>query len=113
MKFIDFSVNRRVSISMVYALIFILGWICWQRLPQEFMPSLEFPQLMVMTTYENASSQEVETLITKVIEEACGTVKGVRRIHSVSKEGILFLLFLFYYWHFTILNSLIKNYKIE
>jgi HAE1 family hydrophobic/amphiphilic exporter-1 len=88
MKFIDFSVTRRVSISMVYALIFILGWICWQRLPQEFMPSLEFPQLMVMTSYENASSQEVETLITKVIEEACGTVKGVRRIHSVSKEGI-------------------------
>lgn len=88
MNFIEFSVKRRVSICMVYALVLLMGYICWSRLPQEFMPSLEFPQLMVMTTYENASSQEVEMLITKVIEEACGTVKGVRRIHSVSKEGI-------------------------
>jgi len=60
----------------------------WNKLPREFMPNLEFPQLLVITNYENASSQEVENLATKVVEEACGTVKGVRRIHSVSKEGI-------------------------
>ncbi len=88
MKFIQFSVSRRVTISMLYALVFLLGFLAWQRLPREFMPSLEFPQLVVLTVYENASSREVETLITKVIEEACGTVKGVRRIHSLSKEGI-------------------------
>lgn len=58
------------------------------RIPVEFMPDLEFPRLMVLTNYENASSQEVENLITKSIEEACGTVKGVKRIYSVSKEGV-------------------------
>ena len=88
MKLIEFSVNRKITISMLYALAFLLGFIAWNKLPREFMPNLEFPQLMVITNYENASSQEVENLATKVVEEACGTVKGVRRIHSVSKEGI-------------------------
>ncbi|MCK5240950.1 efflux RND transporter permease subunit [bacterium] len=88
MRFIQFSVKRRVTVSMFVGLMCLLGIIAWQQLPQEFMPSLEFSQLLVLTAYQNASSQEVETLITKVIEEACGTVKGIRRIHSVSKESI-------------------------
>ncbi|MFH1367582.1 MAG: efflux RND transporter permease subunit [Elusimicrobiota bacterium] len=88
MKLIRFAVTRKITISMLYVLMFLLGFISWNRLPREFMPNLEFPQLTVLTNYENASSQEVENLVTKVIEEACGTVKGVRRIHSVSKEGI-------------------------
>jgi len=87
-KLIEQSVKRRVTISMIYILVALLGIIAWQKLPREFMPSLAFPQLVVLTSYANASSQEVETLITKVIEEASGTVKGVQRIHSVSREGI-------------------------
>ncbi len=73
---------------MVYAFVALLGIIAWNRLPREFMPNLDFPQLMVITSYPNASSQEIETLITKVVEEASGTVAGVKRIHSVSKEGV-------------------------
>lgn len=88
MSFIKTSVKRRVTISMVYAFVALLGIIAWNRMPREFMPNLEFPQLMVITTYPNASSQEIETLITKVVEEASGTVAGVKRIHSISKEGV-------------------------
>lgn len=88
MNFIDVAVKRRVTTSMVFVLITLLGIIAWQQLPREFMPSLAFPQLMVITNYPNASSQEIENLVTKIVEEASGTVKGVRRLHSVSKEGV-------------------------
>jgi hydrophobic/amphiphilic exporter-1 (mainly G- bacteria), HAE1 family len=88
MSIVRFSVLRPITIVMLYVLIFLLGIMSWFRMPREFMPNLEFPQLMVLTTYENASSQEVENLVTKVVEEACGTVKGVKRIHSISKEGV-------------------------
>ncbi|MCK5240961.1 efflux RND transporter permease subunit [bacterium] len=88
MDFIKTAVRRRVTISMIYTLVALLGFIAWQKLPQEFMPSLAFPQLMVVTSYPNASSQEIENLVTKVVEEAGGTVKGVRRLHSISKEGV-------------------------
>ena len=88
MSMIKFSTTRTVTITMMYVLILLLGLMGWYRLPREFMPNIEFPQLMVITTYENASSQEVENLVTKIVEEAAGTVKGVKRIHSVSKEGV-------------------------
>ncbi|MDR0676488.1 MAG: efflux RND transporter permease subunit [Elusimicrobiota bacterium] len=88
MAFIKLAVERKVTILMIYLGVFLLGLLAWSRLDREFMPNLEFPRLMVLTNYENASSQEVENLITKIVEEACGTVKGVKRIYSVSKEGI-------------------------
>ena len=50
--------------------------------------AMDFPQLVVLTSYSNASSQEVENLVTKPVEEAAGTVKNVQRIHSASREGI-------------------------
>jgi HAE1 family hydrophobic/amphiphilic exporter-1 len=66
----------------------IFGLMAWFKMDREFMPELQFPQLSVLTSYSNASSQEVENLVTKVIEEAAGTVKNVHRIHSASREGI-------------------------
>ena len=73
---------------MLTVTVFIFGAISWFRLEREFMPELQFPQLVVLTGYPNASSQEVENLVTKVVEESAGTVKNVRRIHSSSREGI-------------------------
>ena len=57
-------------------------------LPQELFPQITYPQLTVVTPYANAAPEEIETLITKPIEEAVGTVAGVKRINSISKEGL-------------------------
>jgi HAE1 family hydrophobic/amphiphilic exporter-1 len=66
----------------------LFGVLSWFRMDREFMPAMDFPQLVVLTSYSNASSQEVENLVTKPVEEAAGTVKNVQRIHSASREGI-------------------------
>ena len=66
----------------------ILGFISFTRLPRELFPSITYPQLTTVTTYENAAPEEVETLITKIIEETVGTVSNLKRISSISKEGI-------------------------
>src|SRR3990167_3894954 len=88
MKLPEFSVNRPVTVSMFYIGIFILGVISLTRLPRELFPSITYPQLTIVTTYENAAPEEAETLITKIIEEAVGTVSRLKRISSVSKEGV-------------------------
>ncbi|MDP2960170.1 MAG: efflux RND transporter permease subunit, partial [candidate division Zixibacteria bacterium] len=64
------------------------GLISWGRLPQELFPSITYPQITVVTAYENAAPEEIESLITKSIEEAVGTVNNVKRISSISKEGL-------------------------
>jgi len=81
-------VRRKVTVAMLTLTAVIFGVMAWFKLDREFMPALEFPQLSVLTAYPNASSQEVENLVTKIIEEAAGTVKNVHRIHSSSREGI-------------------------
>ena len=73
---------------MFFTAVILLGFISWSRLPQELFPSIAYPQLTVVTSYENAAPEEIESLITKLVEEAAGTVNNVKRISSISKEGI-------------------------
>lgn len=83
-----FSVDRPVTIIMIVTGIMIFGAISLMLLPQELFPQIVYPQLTVVTPYANAAPEEIETLITKPIEEAVGTVAGVKRINSISKEGL-------------------------
>jgi len=87
MSLASFSVKKPVTITMVFLCIIILGIISWYRLPQELFPPITYPQLTVVTNYPNAAPEEIETLITKLIEEAVGTVKNARRVISTSREG--------------------------
>ena len=88
MKISSFSVRRPVTVIMFFSGIMLLGLICWSRLPQELFPHITYPQLTIVTTYENAAPEEVEAQITRVIEEAIGTVVSLRQVTSISKEGI-------------------------
>ena len=86
------SVNRPVTTIMIFLGIILLGFISWTRLPQELFPSITYPQITVVTAYENAAPEEIESLITKTIEEAVGTVNNVKRISSISKEGLALVM---------------------
>jgi hydrophobic/amphiphilic exporter-1 (mainly G- bacteria), HAE1 family len=81
------SVNRPVTVLMLFLGVILLGLISWVKLPQELFPSITYPQITVVTSYENAAPEEIESLITKIVEEAVGTVNNVKRISSISKEG--------------------------
>jgi len=84
----EFSVKKPVTISMIFLGIILIGVISWIRLPRELFPPIVFPQLSIVTRYENAAPEEVETIITKPIEEVVGTVPNLRRLSSTSKEGL-------------------------
>lgn len=88
MSIAEFSVRKPVTIMMLFFGMLFLGVVCVSKLPQELLPEISYPQLTVVTTYANAAPEEVETLITKVIEESIATVRNLTRIHSSSKEGI-------------------------
>ena len=84
----QFSIERPVTVIMIVTGILIFGVVSLELLPQELFPQIVYPQLTVATPYENAAPEEIETLITKPVEEAIGTVAGVKRISSISKEGL-------------------------
>ncbi|MFA5362536.1 MAG: efflux RND transporter permease subunit, partial [Candidatus Omnitrophota bacterium] len=82
------SITKPVTTFMVFAGIILLGYISLSKLPLALFPTITYPQITVVTSYENAAPEEIESLITKIIEEATGTVNNVKRISSISKEGL-------------------------
>jgi HAE1 family hydrophobic/amphiphilic exporter-1 len=84
----DFAVRKPVTVAMIFIAVILLGVISYLRLPRELFPPITYPQLTVVTNYENAAPEEIETLITKPVEEACSSVNNVKRISSTSKEGV-------------------------
>ncbi|MCD4814352.1 efflux RND transporter permease subunit [bacterium] len=83
-----FAVRRPVFVAMIFTAVILLGVISYLRLPRELFPPITFPQLTVLTNYENAAPEEIEVLITKPIEDACSSVNNVKRINSTSREGV-------------------------
>jgi HAE1 family hydrophobic/amphiphilic exporter-1 len=73
---------------MIFFGIVLLGIISWSRIPQELYPSMEYPQITIVTRYEGAGPEESENLISKLIEETAGTVKNIKRVTSISREGV-------------------------
>ena len=81
-------VDRPVTTVMIFLGIALMGVISWSRIPQELFPSLEYPQITIVTNYEGAGPEEAEKLISKIVEETVGTVKNIKKVSSVSKEGV-------------------------
>lgn len=82
------SIRRPVTTVMVYLGVTLLGVIAWTRLPRELFPPITYPQLTVVTRYRDAAPEEIELLVTKPIEEVTGTVSGLKRISSISREEL-------------------------
>ncbi len=82
-----YSIKKPVTINMLYFGIALLGIISYFRLPQELFPPINYPRLSIVTHYQNAAPEEIETLITRPIEETIGAVNNLKGITSISKEG--------------------------
>jgi HAE1 family hydrophobic/amphiphilic exporter-1 len=87
MNIVGFFVRRPVFITMATLIVIVLGAVSLSRLPIDLMPDITYPTLSIITTYENASPEEIEELITRPIEEAMSAVPGVEEVSSVSSEG--------------------------
>lgn len=87
MNLIALSTQRRVTIAMVTISLVLFGLIGLSRLNVNLLPDLSYPTLTVRTEYVGAAPAEIETLITKPMEEVLGTVKNVQRVRSISRTG--------------------------
>ncbi len=73
---------------MIFLGLCLLGVLSLARLPVQLLPDIDFPSLTVVTPYEGAPPSEIEQLVTRRVEEAAGSVSGVREIRSESLEGL-------------------------
>jgi HAE1 family hydrophobic/amphiphilic exporter-1 len=88
MKIVELSLRRRVTVSMCAIALVLFGAVAFTRLPINLLPDVSYPTLTVETRFPGAAPAEVESLVSRPVEEAVGVVAGVKRITSVSKPGL-------------------------
>jgi hydrophobic/amphiphilic exporter-1 (mainly G- bacteria), HAE1 family len=88
MRIVEFSLTRRVTIAMGAVALVLFGLVAFQRLSINLLPDLSYPSLTVETRYAGAAPAEIESLVTRPIEEVVGVVSGVQRLTSVSRPGL-------------------------
>ncbi len=81
------SVKRPVTTVMFILVIVLFGLVSATRLPIDLFPNIEIPVAIVSTSYSNVGPEEIETLVTRPIEEAVGTVSNIDTIQSMTMEG--------------------------
>ena len=91
------AINRPIAILMIVAAFFVLGLVSYFRLPAELNPKVDFPVVSVNTTYAGTNPQEMETLITKPIEDSISGVSGLKQIDSTSQSGVSVVRCTFYF----------------
>jgi HAE1 family hydrophobic/amphiphilic exporter-1 len=87
-KLISFSIGRPVTIAMIFIATVVFGFVSLGRLDLKLLPEISYPTLTVQTEYPDAAPLEVESFVTRPLEEAVGVIAGLRHISSVSKPGM-------------------------
>jgi len=88
MNIFRFFVRRPVLTTMLLVLLVVMGFYSYQRLVIEMMPNIEFPVIMVTTVYPGASPAEIESQVTKKIEDEIATIANVKNLTSYSQENV-------------------------
>ena len=81
------AVNRPVTTLMIGLVITLLGYVAVERLAVDLLPKLDYPTVQVETLYRGAAPGEIETLLTRPLEQALSSIKGSEEISSTSAEG--------------------------
>ena len=88
MKLHELSVKRPIAVTMVILIMIVLGTYSLTMLPIDAMPEMDLKMAVVMTTYSNVGSEEIENLLTKPIEQSIASVSGLDTMQSQSMEGM-------------------------
>ena len=73
---------------MIFVALLVLGGYSLRQLPIDFYPEIDFPAISVITTYSGASAADIETNVTRAIEDGLNTVSNLKDISSISRDNM-------------------------
>ncbi|MGE5698805.1 MAG: efflux RND transporter permease subunit [Deltaproteobacteria bacterium] len=88
MKISEICVRRPVFATMLVGVLVVVGFASYYGLGVDLFPNIDLPIVTVTTTLQGSSPEEIETTVTKPIEEAVNTVSGIDELRSTSREGV-------------------------
>ena len=90
-----FSVKKPMTVFVAVVLVLILGVVSFTSMTPDLLPNMDFPMAVLMTTYPGASPEEVESVVTKPLEQSMATLENINTVTSQSGENysMIFLEF--------------------
>ena len=86
--FAKFSVKKPMTVFVAVVLVLILGVVSFTEMTPDLLPSINLPYAVVVTTYPGASPEEVETTVTRPVEQSMATLNDINEVTSVSSENV-------------------------
>ncbi len=81
------SVKKPIMTSLFFVAVMVIGMYCFRTLPIDLYPDIDTNTIMVITSYNGASAQDIETNVTKPLENTLNTVSNLKNITSQSREN--------------------------
>lgn len=82
------AIDKPVTTALIFVAVIIIGIFSFLKLPIDQFPEIDPPYIMVMTTYPGANASEIETNVTKLMENTLNSVDGLKELTSVSKDNM-------------------------
>jgi HAE1 family hydrophobic/amphiphilic exporter-1 len=82
------AVKNPVTTIMLFMGVIVFGIYSFIKLPIDFYPEMEYPAIMVFTSYSGANASDVERNVSELIENSLNTVTGVKEITSTSRDNV-------------------------
>jgi len=92
MKITQLSIKNGVTTAMIYLIVAGFGLFSLARLNVDLYPKLEFPIMAVITQYTGVGPFDLETVVSRPIEEATASVENIKTVRSTSQQGLSLVL---------------------
>ncbi|MDD2938572.1 MAG: efflux RND transporter permease subunit, partial [Proteiniphilum sp.] len=97
MKIYESAVKSPVATSLIFIGVVLIELMFYRQLPVDLFPEIDMNMVSVMTAYPGAGAEDVETNVTRPLEDALNTTENIKEINSSSKDGISVIMLQFNY----------------
>ena len=92
MKLTEIAIRRPAFITMIFVTLAVLGIFGYSRMGVDLLPKMDWPYVSIVTVYPGAGPKEVESLVSKPLEEAVSGLNKLDNVRSYSYEGVSVVL---------------------
>ena len=82
-----FSVKKPLTVFVAVIAVLVLGVVAYLRMTPDLLPNMDFPYVMIMTTYPGATPEKVELEVSKPMEQSMSTLEHIKQVTSTSSEN--------------------------
>jgi len=83
-----FSVKKPLTVFVAVIAVLVLGVVAYLKMTPDLLPNMDFPYVIIMTTYPGATPEKVEEEVSKPMEQSMSTLEHIKEVSSTSSENV-------------------------